>query len=81
MCFLPNPYISCIIIVHGLLMIKEASLSSRDVQEWDKAVKCFLFEFWDMELVDLKKMLPGLPARIQGWCSYMAQGARVCFIR
>ena len=49
------------------------------LQEWDKAVQCFLYEFWDMELIYLKLQNP--PPRFQGWCSHMAQGAKVCFIR
>ena len=44
-------------------------------------MKCFLFEFWDLELVHLKDKIPSLPDKFQGWCSYMAQGAKVCFIR
>lgn len=51
------------------------------LQEWDKAVRCFLYEFWDLEDESLQEILPSVPRAIQGWCSNMAQGAKICFVR
>lgn len=51
------------------------------VQNWHKAMTCFLYEFWDLGFTELQGSHPQLPDNFQGWCSHLAQGTRVCFIR
>ena len=52
------------------------------LQEWHKAVSCFLFEFWeDLTLHQLESPVPIPPPWFQAWCANLAQNSRICFLR
>lgn len=54
-------------------------------QEFMKAFQCFVYEFWDLDMVDLKHGVVETDAareRVRlGWCANLIDGARVCHHR
>ena len=54
-------------------------------QEFMKTFQCFMFEFWDLEMVDLKHRVVETDAvrdRVRlGWCANLLEGARICHHR
>lgn len=54
-------------------------------QEFMKTFQCFMFEFWDLEMVDLKHRVVETDVvrdhvRL-GWCANLLEGARICHHR
>ena len=54
-------------------------------QEFMKAFQCFMYEFWDLDMVDLKHRVVEADfvrdkVRL-GWCAHLLEGARICHHR
>jgi len=54
------------------------------MQEFMRALQCFMYEFWDLETRPLDKLIADKEATeglIGGWCVLLPERSRICHIR
>lgn len=54
------------------------------VQEFMRALQCFMYEFWDLETKPLDRLIADKGATeglIGGWCVLLPESSRICHIR
>ncbi len=54
------------------------------VQEFMRALQCFVYEFWDLETKPLDRLIADKGATeglIGGWCVLLPENSRICHIR
>jgi hypothetical protein len=52
-------------------------------QEYMRAMQCFVYEWWDMDIKHLDKYFPEatLEGLLGGWCVELPEGTKVCHLR
>ena len=67
-----------------MLRIERLTRPAPVLQEFMRALQCFMYEFWDLETRTLEEVVADREATeglLGGWCVLMPEAARICHVR